>query len=226
MSPSIKTIAADFDRIALLSAGGWDHNTHYHGFLLSQLPARCAQALEIGCGTGAFSRQLAACSDRVLALDLSPQMIRAARQYSEQHRNIEFQVADILQTELLDNQFDCVATIATLHHLPAREMFVRIKRTLKPGGTLLVLDLFEGESVSDLLTSALAVPTNMALRLLHTGRLTESSELREAWAEHGRHDEYLTMSAVRRLGAEILPGAVVRKHLLWRYSLVWRKPAA
>lgn len=226
MSPSIKTIAADFDRIALLSAGGWDHNTHYHGFLLSQLPARCAQALEIGCGTGAFSRQLAACSDRVLALDLSPQMIRAARQYSEQHRNIEFQVADILQTELLDNQFDCVATIATLHHLPAREMFVRIKRTLKPGGTLLVLDLFEGESVSDLLTSALAVPTNMALRLLHTGRLTESSELRRAWEEHGRHDSYLTMSAVRRLGAEMLPGAVVRKHLLWRYSLVWRKPAA
>jgi hypothetical protein len=34
----------------------------------------------------------------------------------------------------------------------------------------------------------------------------------------------LTFSRIRQIGLESLPGAVLRKHLLWRYSLVWRKP--
>ena len=31
---------------------------------------------------------------------------------------------------------------------------------------------------------------------------------------------------VRRVCAELLPGAVVRRRLLWRYTLIWRKPLA
>src|SRR5437868_4726022 len=49
------TVQADFDRIALLSKQdadeGWNHNNHYHRFLLEQVPACCAYALDIGCGT-------------------------------------------------------------------------------------------------------------------------------------------------------------------------------
>lgn len=47
-----KTIQADFDRIALLSSNAsgerWNHNNHYHRFLLEQVPACCTNALEIG----------------------------------------------------------------------------------------------------------------------------------------------------------------------------------
>ena len=54
------TVQADFDRIALLSKQdadeGWNHNNHYHRFLLGQVPACCADALDIGCGTGQFAR--------------------------------------------------------------------------------------------------------------------------------------------------------------------------
>ena len=40
------TIQADFDRLALLSEEGWDHNNHYHNFLenpllASSTPLRC-----------------------------------------------------------------------------------------------------------------------------------------------------------------------------------------
>ena len=48
-------------------------------------------------------------------------------------------------------------------------------------------------------------------------------ELRAAWDEHGRHDSYLTLSEIRKTCADILPGASVTRHLLWRYSLVWKK---
>ena len=88
------TIQADFDRIALLSPDGWDHNAHYHRFLLRHVPARCRAALDVGCGTGAFSRLLAERSDQVIALDLSPRMIEIARARAEHLPNITFQVAD------------------------------------------------------------------------------------------------------------------------------------
>ena len=35
-----------------------------------------------------------------------------------------------------------------------------------------------------------------------------------------------TYSHVRRVAQRLLPGAQFRRHLLWRYSLVWRKPDA
>jgi predicted TPR repeat methyltransferase len=76
------TIRADFDRIALISHEGWNHNTHYHGFLLRQLPAHLGEALDLGCGTGAFARLLAQRAERVLGLDLSPRMIQVARERS------------------------------------------------------------------------------------------------------------------------------------------------
>jgi hypothetical protein len=35
-------IQADFDRIAPLEpSGGWNHNSHYHGFLLRHAPTLC-----------------------------------------------------------------------------------------------------------------------------------------------------------------------------------------
>ena len=39
--------------------------------------------------------------------------------------------------------------IATLHHLPLAEMLLKMKAALKPGGVLLILDLFEPEGATD-----------------------------------------------------------------------------
>jgi ubiquinone/menaquinone biosynthesis C-methylase UbiE len=223
MTESMPKIRADFDRIALLSGDGWNHNSHYHDFLLKQLPPHCTYALDIGCGAGAFSRLLASRSDRVLALDLSPQMIRVAKARSEQYSNIDFQVADATAWEFPAEQFDCVASIATLHHLPFEETLLKMREALKINGTLIILDLFKAEGLSDLLTSALAVPANIILKWIKTGRWREPREVRQAWAEHGRHDSYPTLSQIRRSCASVLPGARVRKHLLWRYSITWKK---
>jgi SAM-dependent methyltransferase len=223
-------IQTDFDRIALLPTGNWDHNNHYHNLLLRHVRTDCDEVLDIGCGTGAFSRLLAERSQHVMALDLSPEMIRVARARSTQFPNIEFQVADAMSWEFPE-RFDCIASIATLHHLPLREMLLRMKASLKPGGVLLVLDLFEPErdlfrweGLFDTFLNALAMAVSGSLRLIHDGRLRPPRELREAWAEHGQHDSYPTFSAVREICESILPAAKLRKHLLWRYSIIWQKP--
>jgi ubiquinone/menaquinone biosynthesis C-methylase UbiE len=222
---AMSQVRADFDRIALLSGGEWGHNGHYHAFLARRVPRPCRGALEIGCGTGAFSRLLAERSESVLALDLSPNMIALARERSARFPNISFEVADVLTRELPAGMFDCVASIATLHHLPAGEVLPKLKRSLKAGGVLLVLDLFQAEGPSDAFTNALAVPLSVGLRLVRRGRLLPPREVRQAWDEHGRHDSYMTLAQVREVCAGMLPGAVVRRHLLWRYSIVWTKPA-
>lgn len=221
----MSTLQTDFDRIALVSPDGSLQNNHYHNFLLRQLRSNCKTALEIGCGKGEFSRRLAAVSQRVLALDLSPEMIRIARARSAHLASIEFQLADVMLFELPPEGFDCVASIATLHHLPLREIFLKMGAALKPGGMLLVLDLFEPEGPLDALLNFPAIAVSVTLRLIHHRRVRPSREARAAWAEHERHDIYPTMNDVRGLCAEIFPGARIRKHLLWRYSIIWQKPS-
>jgi len=66
---TLESIQSDFDRIALLSNDNWNHNTHYQEYLISQIPERCRHILEIGCGTGKFSRLLAQRAEQVLAID-------------------------------------------------------------------------------------------------------------------------------------------------------------
>jgi SAM-dependent methyltransferase len=254
----MSTIQKDFDRIALVSPDGSLQNNHYHNFLLRQLPLNCQDALEIGCGKGAFSRRLAETSQRVLALDLSPEMIRIARKLSVDLANIDFQIADVMSYDLVSEGFDCIATIATLHHLPLRQALLKMKAALRPGGVLLILDLFEPikwhgrpardserdrdspdashptgpnykqatsvrEAFVDTFLNLLAKVVSVSLRLTHHGRLRPPPEARAAWAEHEKHDIYPTMKEAHALCTEILPGAKIKKHLLWRYSIIWKK---
>jgi ubiquinone/menaquinone biosynthesis C-methylase UbiE len=226
----MSTVEKDFDRLALLDSGGWTQNNHYHDFLLRHVPRDCIRALEIGCGTGAFSRRLAQRAQRVTAIDLSSEMIRVARSRSTQLSNIDFAVADLMSRDLPADHFDCVATIATLHHLPLRAALLKLIDALKSGGILIVLDLFESEhnllkfsGARDAMLNAAAAGVSVSLRLLNNGRLKPPREVRAAWEEHGQSDSYPTLDHVRTLAAEIAPGAQVTRHLLWRYSLIWQK---
>ena len=219
----MEIIRSDFDRLALLETRGWNHNSHYHPYLLRHVPPGCQESLDVGCGSGAFARLLAQRSQRVVGLDLSPQMIRLARERSGEWPNIEYHVADALAWDWPAEGFDCIASIATLHHLPLDAVLAKAKAALRLKGVLLVLDLRQGEGWLDLLAGIPAAAVSAVLRLAKTGRLREPPEVRAAWAEHGRHDTYLPLSRVRRTCTALLPGAVVKRHLLWRYSIVWGK---
>jgi SAM-dependent methyltransferase len=219
----MSSIEADFDRLAILDDEGWTANNHYHDFLLKHVPQNCEDALEIGCGTGAFARLLAKRSKRVLALDLSSEMIRVARSHSRQFDNLEFQLADAMTWDFPQSRFDFICSIATLHHLQQRELFVKIKNALKHRGVLVVLDLVESNSLVERMLDVFGFGVSGSLRLIHNGRLKPPREVRKAWEQHGKHDHYSTVSQMRALADEILPGASVRRHLLWRYSLVYQK---
>lgn len=221
-----ETIQSDFDRIALLPDEGWNHNAHYHRYLMGHVPERCRRILEIGCGTGEFSRLLAGRAESVLAIDLSPQMIRLAKARSKLYPNIDFVEGDALTQHLPDNQFDCIATLTTLHHLPVESILRKIRKALKPGGVFICLDLYQRSGFGGLLFDGVAYPAALFLRLIKTGRPKPSRKVREAYAEHGKTDTYLTLPRIEQICAELLPGALVSRHLFWRYSIIWKKDIA
>ncbi|HEX7297034.1 MAG TPA: class I SAM-dependent methyltransferase, partial [Pyrinomonadaceae bacterium] len=150
---TVETLQHDFDRIALLPEEKWNHNSHYHGFLLSQIPTSCEHVLEIGCGCGRFSQLLAQRSRKVLAIDLSSEMIRVSRENSTRYPNIDFVLSDILEYPLPANHFDCIATLTTLHHLPLAAILRKVSEALKPGGVFINLDLYRWAKPSDFVFS-------------------------------------------------------------------------
>jgi ubiquinone/menaquinone biosynthesis C-methylase UbiE len=224
MRADVAKVQADFDRIALLPHDGTDHNELYHDRLLKHVPPGCGRALEVGCGTGAFARRLARRCEHVLALDLSANMIRVARERSTDLPNIEFEQADVTAYDLGHERFDCIASIATLHHVALDPLLPRLACALRRGGVLLTLDLRRSIGLYDRLLDCAAVPAAAVARLIKTRRLSPPAPVREAWDEHGRTDEYLTTSQVRAACERYLPSAAVREHLFWRYSVVWCKP--
>lgn len=56
----------------------FDHNDHYHRLLLRHVPPGALTALDVGCGTGRFARELADRGLRVEALDASQEAVAAA----------------------------------------------------------------------------------------------------------------------------------------------------
>ena len=222
---SVETVRSDFDRIAGFGEAVFDHNRHHHGVLLREVSGRRLGAtLDLGCGTGGFTRELAARAESVLGVDLSPEMLRVARVGAAALANVRFEERDVTAWELPRAHFDCIASIATLHHLPMRETLVRLRDALAPGGVLLVLDLVRDANPLDFARSLLSVPTNVLLHVVKTGALRDPPEVQAVWIEHGKTDRYLSLAEVRRACAAAgLAGARVRRHLLWRYSLVWQK---
>jgi len=150
-------------------------------------------------------------------------MIQVAQERSQSYGNIDYRAVDVMKWLFPERRYDCVVSIATLHHLPLDAILYKMRESVRPGGVLLVLDLYRAEAASDFLVSAIAVLVNAVLSLVRTGRIRQRSELRAAWDEHGQHDIYPTLAEVRHVCHHLLPGARVRRHLLWRYSIIWRR---
>jgi len=160
----------------------------------------------------------------VIGIDLSAEMIRVARSRSSRFENLEFELADAMSWKFPQSHFDFICSIATLHHLEQHELLPKIKDGLKPGGVFVLLDLVASSGMAERMLDVIGLGVSSGLRLIHNGRLQPPPEVRKAWEQHGKHDHYSTLKQMRALADEILPGASVKRHLLWRYTLAYRKP--
>lgn len=98
------------------------------------------QVIELGCGTGTTALRLAPRVARLVATDVSGEMIAIAREKAiAQHcDNIEFEVAEAGQPPGADGAFDAVLAFNLLHLVVDRSaVLAQVRRLLKPGGLLI-----------------------------------------------------------------------------------------
>ena len=105
-------------------------------FLEWLAPPRNARWLDVGCGTGAFSKLITSrCAPRSMAgIDPSPEQIGYAR---EHFPRFQFEVADAAAIPFPDAAFDVVVSALVLHFIPDRQAaFAEMRRVLAPGGVV------------------------------------------------------------------------------------------
>ncbi|MEU5418465.1 class I SAM-dependent methyltransferase [Streptomyces sp. NPDC020799] len=199
----------------------WNHNVHYHPLVLDAVPPGCRSALDIGCGEGLLARELAVRVPSVTGVDVSGGMIRLAREHGSHLRNAAFVEADFLDDAhglLGEGKYDFVSAVAVVHHVEFSSGVKAIVRLLAPGGRLVIIGLARERTPLDWIISGAGVPAARLNARRHGGKTDPDGMPVRMPA--------MTWGQVRREAKRLLPGCRFRRHLLWRYSLVWDKPQA
>lgn len=195
---------------------GWNHNTHYHEHLLAELPRPCHRVLDVGCGRGSFARRLATIATHVDAVDIDFPTLERARLEGRGFSNVLCARSDFFGWDSPE-PYDAITMVATLHHLPFDAAVTRAASLLRPGGSLIVLGLDRAPSfLARAVSGVIGMPVSWFYRA--TRRTADvGAPIREP---------EMTLGEIRARAATLLPGARISACVLFRYVLVWRRPAA
>ena len=133
----------DWDLETFLASGEKDYDTLVAPMLeRCGIPATGEIMAELGCGAGRMTPSFARRYRRVLALDLSAEMLQRARQIHTEHSNILWLLVGGRDLSCIaDNSTDFLFSYLVLQHLPSEELvlaYVReMLRILRPGGAFL-----------------------------------------------------------------------------------------
>ena len=195
----------------------YNHNKHYTDLLLRQIPSGCQNALDVGCGDGYLARRLAnRFNGTVTGID-SDRSIIARAQVITNDRSIRFVEADFMRYHF-DEQFDFISAVASLHHMPFDLALEKMASLLRPGGVLAVLGLFRETSLIDAAVAFVAAPVNVFYAALSHGQRSKFA----SGAPTRPPD--MSLREICETVSSNLPNADLRRLLLWRYLLTWKKP--
>ncbi|MBT2479412.1 bifunctional 2-polyprenyl-6-hydroxyphenol methylase/3-demethylubiquinol 3-O-methyltransferase UbiG [Streptomyces sp. ISL-94] len=199
------------------AAHPWDHNAHYHRWIMRQLPRRFEKALDVGSGSGDLARLLASRATSVLAVDADPAIVARARELTPPGAPAAFTVADA-RTEVAAGPYDVITCVATIHHLPFSDTLIRLRRHLAPGGTLVVVGVARARSLGDHFLGAAALPANVAMAWIkNKGRKAPRPDSMTAPARPAT----MTFADIVADARRVPPGVRLRRRLFWRSTLVW-----
>lgn len=189
----------------------WNHNTAYHRWIVGIAAKHHGDVLDVGCGDGLLAQRLAPVSRSVTGLEPDP----AAADRAVARVAGEDVVISRTSFEEFDpgaRRFDLVTFVASLHHMNPRASLARARDLLAPGGEIAVVGLAANKSAWDWVRSACRVPAVMVADRLHR----DTPDIGVTLA-----DPRESVGEIRRVAAEVLPGATIRRGLYYRYLLRW-----
>jgi len=192
-----------------------DHSEPNAAFVgrLVELGAR-GRMLDIGTGPGHIP--LLVCERiadaRVVGIDLARHMLAHAERHRLASRfaaRVEYRIADAKGLDFDDASFDTVFSNTILHHIPDPKPFLaEARRVLKPGGVLLVRDLYRPatpERALDLVRLHAADASPYQQELFHASlkAALTPEELREVASAAGLADAEIVIDTDRHMSIQI-----------------------
>jgi ubiquinone/menaquinone biosynthesis C-methylase UbiE len=112
-------------------------------WLTRHLPPNPQQitVLDIGCGNGALLKELSPTIQSGIGVDISANILVKAKLLNKENKNLDFRqlVGPILPVE--DHSVDVVTSLLSFRYLDWDPLMNEIKRVLKPGGKVLIIDM-------------------------------------------------------------------------------------
>jgi 2-polyprenyl-3-methyl-5-hydroxy-6-metoxy-1,4-benzoquinol methylase len=93
------------------------------------------RVLEIGCGTGMFTEMFAQSGAQIIAVDISPELLKKAEARNLPKEKVRFKEKRFEDCDV-DGPFDAIIGSSILHHLELENALPRIFELLKPAGIL------------------------------------------------------------------------------------------
>ncbi len=187
--------------------------------------------LEVGCGRGYLSLELARRGHDLLGIDVNEQAIRIAYQtrntdpYNSSRGSLEYRVSDFAVWNNTDGKFDLVIFNRVLHHIPQpAKALEKVRNLLSPSGRIICVeydyDRFDLRSatwfyhIQSILEQAGWLKSDTKPSENHE---SSAGQIKEEWNAHGQKENLNRFEDMYRP----LKSLFEEKHFSWEPYIFW-----
>jgi SAM-dependent methyltransferase len=187
------------------------------------VPCTARVAVDIGCGSGALTKELSTKFNRIIGIDIDYNAIRPQRDNS-----VQLLVGDAIRLPLQSNSVDFVFSYGALHHTQLAKALTEIVRVTAPQGKVVLIDFCTIEATAspgrlDYTLTVLRAFNDYRHRLGVVPALRIIMfRLSSTWWRHQREDSFLTLDAFSREYGAKLTGADIHQDGD-RMTVIWSR---